>query len=106
MRKIGRILTTAFIVAVLFLILHLTPKIAIRTHLLFMGYPKQAFSSTIYEFKFHSDTDRNHFLRSNPNARVYTLTEPPFEKATESELSHYIIRKVGFLYFAEFYGET
>ncbi|MFJ5718297.1 hypothetical protein [Neobacillus sp. NPDC093127] len=106
MKKIIRNTTLVIVVVVIFLLLHLTPKIAIRTHVLFMGYPIESFTSDIYEYKFSYKVDKNNFIKFYPNAKAYTLTKPPFEKATESELSNYIVRKSGFLYFADIYGET
>lgn len=79
---------------------------AIRTQVLFMGYPKESFTSDIYEYKFYNKVDKNNFFKFYPNVKAFTLTKPPFEKATESELRSYIVRKSGFLYFADFYGET
>ncbi|WP_462413654.1 hypothetical protein [Neobacillus sp. Marseille-QA0830] len=105
MKKIVVISAIVFIV-VIFLLSHSTPKMAISTHLLFMGYPKESFISNIFEYEFENKVDQNHFLRLNPNAKVYSITKPPFEKATGSELSHYMVRKIGLFYFADFYGET
>jgi len=39
-------------------------------------------------------------------AKAYPLTKPPTEKATEGELRNFLVKKIGFLHFAEYYGET
>ncbi|MBB2480467.1 hypothetical protein H5P36_09690 [Bacillus sp. APMAM] len=91
------------ILGIIFLVLHSTPKLALRTCVFFMGYPKTAFISNIAEDGYHNKLDKKKFARLN--AKAYTLTKPPFEKATESELRNYLVRKKGFLYFAKYYGE-
>ncbi|WP_408009845.1 hypothetical protein ACJROX_05990 [Pseudalkalibacillus sp. A8] len=52
---------------------------------------------------YHNKVDKEMFAELN--AKAYTLTTPPIEKATQGELRNYLVRKIGFLYFAEFYGE-
>ncbi|WP_413367539.1 hypothetical protein [Lysinibacillus sp. 3P01SB] len=86
-------------VLLIFVLLHITPHAALRTHVFLMGYPIKALSSEIlvdvydvYDGEMEQDT------------KIYTLTDPPIEKATEGILSHYAVKKTGFLYFAEFYG--
>lgn len=89
---------------VVFLLLHSTAKVAISTHVLFMGYPKAAFTSNLDEYEFPNKVEKNHFEKKNAHAKVYALTKPPFEKATKSELNTFIVRKIGFLYFADYYA--
>ncbi|MBX9974281.1 hypothetical protein [Cytobacillus firmus] len=89
------------VIAIIFLLLHSTPGTAIRTKVFFMGYPKAALTSVIIEDEFHNDKDRFAEL----NAKAYTLTKPPIEKAIQGELRNYLVRKFGFLHFAEYYGE-
>ncbi|KOS64161.1 hypothetical protein AN161_03925 [Lysinibacillus sp. FJAT-14222] len=62
-----------------------------------MGYPKAAISSGIIE-------DKDKFAELN--AKAYTLTNPPIEKATQGELRNFLVRKFGFLHFAEYLGDT
>ncbi|MFZ3579493.1 hypothetical protein [Virgibacillus sp. DJP39] len=91
------------LVAVLFLILHTTPKMALRTHVFFLGYPKAAITSEIVDDAFHNRVDKKKFKESNTKA--YTLTEPPTEEATQGLLRNYTVKKVGVLYFADYLGE-
>jgi hypothetical protein len=77
---------------------------ALRTHVFFMSYPKEAMTSGIIDDQFHNKIDQEKFAELN--AKAYTLTKPPIEKATQGELRNFLVRKIGFLYFAEFYGEA
>lgn len=89
---------------VVFILLHSTPSMALRTHIFLMGYPKVAISSEIIEDKEHNAVDQDKFAALN--AKAYTLTNPPIEKATHGELRNFLVRKFGFLHFAEYYGDT
>lgn len=91
------------VIAIIFLLLHSKPDTAIRTKVFFMGYPKAALTSVIIDDEFHNEVDKARFAELN--AKAYTLTKPPIEKATQGELRNYLVRKFGFLHFAEYYGE-
>lgn len=91
------------VVAVIFLLLHSTPNTALRTKVFFMGYPKAALTSAIIDDEYHNEVDKDKFVELN--AKAYTLTKPPMEKATQGELRNYIVRKFGILYLADYYGE-
>jgi len=95
-----------FLVALLtiFLLLHSTPDTALRTHLIFMGYPKVALTSTIIDDEYHNEVNKDKFAELN--AKAYTLTKPPIEKATQGELRNFLVRKIGFFYLADYYGDT
>lgn len=68
-----------------------------------MGYPKAALTSPIIDDDFHNEVDKDRFAELN--AKAYTLTKPPIEKATQGELRNYLVREFEFLHFAEYYGE-
>ena len=91
------------VIATIFLLLHSTPNTALRTKVFFMGYPKAALTSAIIHDEYHNEVDKDKFAELN--AKAYTLTKPPIEKATQGELRNYLVRKFGFLHFAEYYGE-
>ena len=91
------------IIAIIFYLLHSTPSMAIRTEVFFKGYPKSALTSGIIDDEYHNEVDKEKF--DELNAKAYTLTKPPIEKATQGELRNYLVRKFGFLHFAEYYGE-
>jgi hypothetical protein len=42
----------------------------------------------------------------NENIYYYTLIIPPREKATGGYLSNYAVKKIGFFYFVDYYGEA
>lgn len=86
-----------------FIIVHLSPQLALRTHVFFMRYPVKSLITDIEEDKLVSKDDKEEFNRDNK--KVYLLTNPPVEKATQGELRRYTVKKVGLLYFAEFLGE-
>jgi hypothetical protein len=81
---------------------HSTPKMALRFHLFFMGYPKEALITDIRDNK--SDNRFHKKELAALNAKTYIITKPPFEKQTGSELDTFCVRKIGFLYFAEYYS--
>ncbi|WP_175987560.1 hypothetical protein [Bacillus sp. Marseille-Q1617] len=87
----------------LFIVLHSTPHLALRTKVFFMGYPADAFTTGIVNYEYEKEV--NGGASSSLNGKTYTLTEPPVEKATQGELRNYLVKKVGFLYFAEYFGE-
>lgn len=90
--------------ATIFILLHLSPQLALRTHVFVMGYPIKAIVTEIKEDKLLSQSDKKEFERANK--KVYLLTDPPVEKATQGELRRYTVKKVWLLYFAEFLGEV
>jgi hypothetical protein len=90
-------------VLIVVFLLHSTPTIALRSHLVFTGHPIVAMTSGIIEDEFHNKVDKVKFAEIN--AKAYTLTEPPIERATSGQLRNYLVRKIGFFHVAEFYGE-
>ncbi|MED4206833.1 hypothetical protein [Neobacillus mesonae] len=97
-----KIIGMALILGVLFASLHSTPKMALRFHILFMGYPNEALITDISDNKMD-----NRFHKKKLAAlkeKTYILTKPPFEKQTKSKLDTFRVRKIGFLYFAEYYS--
>lgn len=95
-----------FLVALLtiFSLSHSTPGMALRTYVFTMGYPKAAITSAIIDDEYHNEVDRGKFVELN--AKAYTLTKPPIDKATQGELRNFLVKKIGFFYLAEYYGDT
>lgn len=102
--KMKKWISITVVIIGVFVLLHSTPNMALRTHVFFMGYPKAAITSGIIEDEFHNQIDKEKFVELN--AKAYTLTKPPIEKATEGELRNFLVKKIGFLHFAEYYGEA
>ncbi|KAA0549830.1 hypothetical protein FZW96_00305 [Bacillus sp. BGMRC 2118] len=90
-------------VLIVFMLLHASPTIALRTEVMLMGYPKAALTSGIILDEYHNKVDKKKFTELH--ATAYTLTKPPTEKATQGELLNFLVRKIWFLYFAKYYGE-
>ncbi|EQF23923.1 hypothetical protein QEW_3246 [Clostridioides difficile CD160] len=103
MKRIKLVLTTALSIIAVFLILHSTPTLALKTHVFFYGYFKEAIITEIVDDELHNKIDKEKL--SKENAKCYTLTKPPIEKATESYLRNYKVTKKNLLYFAEYYGD-
>ena len=53
-----------------FVLLHSTPSMALRTHVFFMGYPKAAITSEIIEDEFHNKTDKEKFMELQAKAEL------------------------------------
>lgn len=92
------------IIFLLFYLLHSTPNMALRTQIALLGHPVVAFSTGIIEDDFDGNVDEE--MLKEMNAKSYALTEPPTERETQGILRNFIVKKNGFLYFAEYYGET
>ncbi|MBP0726475.1 hypothetical protein J5Y03_15040 [Bacillus sp. RG28] len=88
----------------LFILLHLSPSIALRTHVFMDGHPIVALTTKIVDDQEHNQMDKE-FLR-NEHAKCYSLTKPPKDDLTDSFLQNYIVRKKGFIYIANYYGNA
>lgn len=98
-----KLLTVLLIVLVFIFALHLTPSLALRTHVFFKGYPLKAISTDIVDDEHHNTVDEKELKKEN--AKCYSLTKPPIESATDSELRNYKVTRKGILYVAEYYGD-
>ncbi|MGO0905543.1 hypothetical protein ACTPC6_07145 [Clostridioides difficile] len=103
MKRMKLVLTAVLSIIVMFLILHSTPTLTLKTHVFFNGYFKEAITTGIIDDEFHNKIDKEKL--SKENAKCYTLTKPPLDKATESYLRNYKVIKKGPLYFTEYYGD-
>lgn len=103
MKRVKLVLTVVISIIVMFLMLHSTPTLALKTHVFFNGYFKEAITTGIIDDELHNKIDKEKL--SKENAKCYTLTKPPLEKATESYLRNYKVSKKYLLYFAEYYGD-
>lgn len=90
--------------ASILLLLHSSPSMALRTQVFIMGHPIAALTSGIIDDEYHNKIDKDKFAELN--AKAYTLTNPPVEKATQGELRNFLVRKYGIFYLAEYYGDT
>ncbi|WP_042274366.1 hypothetical protein [Faecalimicrobium dakarense] len=49
-------------------------------------------------------SDKPHNAKIGESQMVYTLINPPVEKATQGELKKWIVTKYGLIYWGNFYG--
>lgn len=91
------------ILVIIYFALHLTPRSALKTHVFLTGHFLSAIRTDIIEDVEHNEMDKEQLKKEN--AKCYRLTNPPVEKATQGELRNYKVRKIGPLYFAQYYGE-
>ena len=95
---------TVCTIVIIFILLHSTPSIALRTHLFTDGHPVISLTTEIVNDEFHNRADKQ--TLDNQKAKCYIIAKPAFEKATQSELTTFEVRKIGFLFFAKYYGES
>jgi len=103
-KRVITIIITLCCLVLMYVLLHSTPLVALRTHLFMTGHPIVSFATGIVDDELHNKIDKQ--ILESQNAKCYTLTKPAFEKATQSKLRNYKVTKKGFLFFAEYYGEA
>ncbi|WP_066372274.1 hypothetical protein [Neobacillus fumarioli] len=97
---------TMLLIAALYILFHITPNLALRTYVFFsMGHPVSAVITGIRDTDYYTDhviyKDMKEMMVKE-HAKAYTLTKPPKEENVE--LSNYVVKKAGFLYFADYIG--
>jgi hypothetical protein len=101
--KIKRIVLPLILLAALFLVLHSTPSLALRTHVFFMGHPITACTSGVQEGVSHVIINKEKLIQLHEKA--YSLTKAPADSAGGGGLlENYLVKRDGFLYFAEYIG--
>lgn len=85
------------LILLLFVVLHCTPTIALRTNLFFDGYFKEALTSEIIAIERPNNEVTSLFYQVNPE---------PVEKATNGHLVTYKVEQTIWLTFASYYGEV
>ena len=103
-KKIITTIITVCCIVIMYVVLHSTPYVALRIHLLMTGHSVSSFTTKIVDDELHNKIDKQ--ILESQNAKCYTLTKPAFEKATQSNLRNYKVTKKGFLFYAEYYGEA
>ena len=79
-------------------LLHITPNIAIRTHLFMIEHPIISITTGIT----YDEVDKR--ALEGKNVKGYTLTKSAFDEATQRVLRDFKVTKKGFLYFANYYN--
>ena len=95
--------TILIIFVILVYVLHSIPALALRTSVFFHGFPIVALTTDIQEYEPYSRHDRE--LLEKENSKLYRLTPPPIEEATQGHLYTWKVSKKVFIYFASYYGE-
>lgn len=98
-KKLKKIIRVILIVCLIFVLTHLTPYNALRTHIFFMGHPIMAFTTSFEEDIVHKELEKK-------NIKFYTTNNPPIDYQTRNEKTSYIVTKKFFLFFAKYYGEA
>ena len=78
---------------ILFYVLHSSPSIALRTHVLFNGHPILAVKTKIVDDEEHNHMDKNYLNKEN--AKCYSIFD-----------GNYIVRKKGIIFIADYYGDA
>lgn len=95
MKKFFSLKNVLLFILILFIILHITPQLSIRTHLFVTGHPKTAFTTQMNKTKHSSESK---------NVSFYNLTDPPTIKALDTDLTTYKVVRIFFLYFTVYHG--
>lgn len=97
MKKKYKLIVVLGLGVLMFLFLHIAPKIALRTHLFITGHPVIAFKIDIEK--------QDRYDSESKNIEFYTTTEDAVDRETGNSLSGaFEVTKKGFLYFARYYG--
>lgn len=115
MKQQRKLIILSICIITMFITTHLTPSLAIRTHLVVTAYPNYAISSGIVFDEFLYKLNKDYFDKRN--SKCYGITGVPiiksngiYTKPNNYERFSYIfafeVRKIGFLYFAFRFGEA
>lgn len=74
----------------------MTPTGAVRLAVALSGHPVKAITAAV--------ADKSYDFYVQENQIGYSLQNPPYEKATDSELINWIATRHGIFYTAEYYG--
>ncbi|UZW15399.1 hypothetical protein OSC52_06055 [Clostridium pasteurianum] len=99
------IIVSFFLIIIgVFIISHTTPSMSIRSHTFINGYPIGAFRGTMQVNKGQYNVDKD--ILDKENSIIYTMVGYHlYDRITENTIANYKVKKIGFLYFAEDYGE-
>lgn len=101
--KFKKITLLLFFILFLFVFLHLTPNLSIRTCLFIHGHFTSAFTSDIEINFIQNDLDKNNLA---DNEKIYCIknTNAVFFD-TKNPIYNFKVTKNSFLYFTNYYGE-
>ena len=90
--------------AVLFVTLHLSPEIAIRTHLFVLGHPIVACSTDISENTYQSKEDKESLEKQH--VKKYLVSKAFVDWGSGNSMVTLKVTSNWFLYFADIAGEA
>ncbi|ENY99499.1 hypothetical protein ACED96_15205 [Clostridium thermobutyricum] len=102
--KYLNILGIIIAIIAIFIALHSTPSLSIRTKLLFDGYFLEFFKGDIVFNEFQHNLDKD--ILEKDNSKIYTFTGTNATYREGFLINNFKVKKVGFLYFADSYGEA
>ncbi|MDF2608277.1 MAG: hypothetical protein K0S34_2477 [Bacillales bacterium] len=80
----------------LFIFLHSSPIIALRTHLFFKGHPVRALDCKFEEWDYDDELKKTLYAK---NIKWYVTFNPPEAHGTGIPMYNWKVEKKGFLYF-------
>jgi hypothetical protein len=95
LKKLITIPRLLLFIILLFIILHVTPSLSLRTHLFLTGHPKLAFTTEIKELSKNDD---------NKGIRFFSFNPAPIHKATGNNMLAYKTTRIGFIYITTYHG--
>ena len=108
MKKFRKILFGCILAGIVilasFIILHLTPSLAVRTHLLITGHPIAPFTVTVRFNELQQSLDKNSLEQEN--SQIYCIDGKVKYYDTGNYIFNFKVKRAGFLYFAEYSGEA
>ncbi|MBM7833151.1 hypothetical protein [Clostridium sardiniense] len=103
-RKIKMIISGILVIAVIFILSHLTPSASIRSDLFFKGYFIKSIIADIEFNEFQHNLDK--VTLEDDNSKIYSVKNKGFTDRNGFGIYNFKVKKVGFLYFANAYGEA
>ncbi len=103
-RKIRMIISSILVIAVIFILSHLTPAAAIKSDLFFKGYFIKSITADIEFNEEQHNLDKE--ILEEENSKIYNIKNKGFTDRNGFSIYNFKVKKVGFLYFADNYGEA
>ena len=107
LKKTNILLRCILVVIILFssfIILHITPALAVRSHLFVTGHPVAPFTVNVSFNKPQQNMDKD--LLERENCKIYCIDGDITDNDIGTLIHNFKVKKIGFLYFADYYGEA
>jgi len=90
-------------ISIIYIILHISPSLAVRTKLFSTWHPIAAFIVGVKYNAFQQSFDVDELNKMN--AKIYEITGPEVDFEYTGQIHNFIVKKSGYLYFAYYWGE-